>query len=321
VDLAQKYGLNRDTVTAVIERVKATMPPVDRAQILDQSLAILDAGLGVFIPMMLTGDKGAARIVDRYLGRRGAYLGLETPQKLELFQAQQQTRAETIDVRAELPRSWPASATAVSPMHDPVQDLTASIERLRAKGLIPPHDPAATRAQLREYLTRRGQAIAQDLDLDQATPDELAELGRLDVLGQMPGVDQDLAPTLAMVTDGWHQTLAKAQHERDHDLDQAHDHARLHETGVLLDQDHTRLQLLGHDRDAGHHQDPRPSPPGDHARAAEGSGAEPGLDGAGLVQRGVSNQKRPDRDGNYDEIKWYLENVQDPDDEHWRPTP
>jgi hypothetical protein len=102
VDLAQKYGLNRNKITEVIERVKADMPPVDRVQVFDQSLEILDQGLAVFIPMMLQGDKGAARIVDRYLGRRDALLGLENPQKLELYQAQNQVQHERVDVRQEL---------------------------------------------------------------------------------------------------------------------------------------------------------------------------------------------------------------------------
>jgi hypothetical protein len=100
VDLAQKYNLDRDTITAAIERAKQAMPPVDRAQVLDQSLAILNAGLAVFVPQMLDGDKAAGRLVDRLLSRRGAYLGLETPQKLELHAAMAQV--ERVDVRAEL---------------------------------------------------------------------------------------------------------------------------------------------------------------------------------------------------------------------------
>jgi hypothetical protein len=40
--------------------------------------------------------------VDRLLGRRGRFLGLETPQKLELFQTQQEIKLEAVDVRAEL---------------------------------------------------------------------------------------------------------------------------------------------------------------------------------------------------------------------------
>jgi hypothetical protein len=102
VDLATKYGLSRNTVTAVIDRVKAEMPPIDREQVFDQSLAILDGGLAVFVPMMLEGDKAAGRLVDRYLGRRAAFLGLENPQRLELYTAQNQVQHQPIDVRAEL---------------------------------------------------------------------------------------------------------------------------------------------------------------------------------------------------------------------------
>jgi hypothetical protein len=52
--------------------------------------------------MMLDGDKAAGRLVDRLLGRRNALLGLENPQKLELYTAQTQVQHETVDVRAEL---------------------------------------------------------------------------------------------------------------------------------------------------------------------------------------------------------------------------
>jgi hypothetical protein len=102
VDLADKYGVTRNTVSAILNRVKATMPPVDRVQVFDQSLELLDQGLAVFAPMMLDGDKAAGRLVDRLLGRRNALLGLENPQKLELYTAQTQVQHETVDVRAEL---------------------------------------------------------------------------------------------------------------------------------------------------------------------------------------------------------------------------
>jgi hypothetical protein len=42
VDLADKYGVTRNTVSAILDRVKATMPPVDRVQVFDQSLELLD---------------------------------------------------------------------------------------------------------------------------------------------------------------------------------------------------------------------------------------------------------------------------------------
>jgi hypothetical protein len=58
--------------------------------------------LEIYQPRAEAGDKGAARIVDRLLGRRGRFLGLETPQKLELFQTQQEIKLEAVDVRAEL---------------------------------------------------------------------------------------------------------------------------------------------------------------------------------------------------------------------------
>jgi hypothetical protein len=102
VDLADKYGIARNTVTAILDRVKDEMPDQDRAEIFDQSLEIIDGMLAVFVPLALDQDKGAARIVDRYLGRRNEMLGLDSPAKLELIQAADQVRHESIDVRAEL---------------------------------------------------------------------------------------------------------------------------------------------------------------------------------------------------------------------------
>lgn len=101
VDLAQKYGRDRDTITAMIARARAAMPPRERVDVFDQSLEILDQGLAVFAPMMLDGDKAAGRLVDRLLGRRNEMLGLDNPAKLELHQAQH-TPTAPVDVRAEL---------------------------------------------------------------------------------------------------------------------------------------------------------------------------------------------------------------------------
>jgi hypothetical protein len=102
VDLAKKYSRDRDTITAMIARARAAMPQRERVEVFDQSLEVLDQGLAVYVPMMLDGDKGAARIVDRYLGRRNEMLGLDSPAKLELYQAQHDTPPERVDVRAEL---------------------------------------------------------------------------------------------------------------------------------------------------------------------------------------------------------------------------
>jgi hypothetical protein len=100
VALAKKYGLDRGTVVAIIERVKATMPATDRAEVFDQSVEILDAGLAVFAPMMMDGDKAAGRLVDRLIGRRNEMLGLDSPAKLELYQNQHQP--QQVNIREEL---------------------------------------------------------------------------------------------------------------------------------------------------------------------------------------------------------------------------
>jgi hypothetical protein len=71
----------------------------------------------------------------------------------------------------------------------------------RMVGPIPDPDPVQVQGELHAFLIRRGQQVAQDLGMaiDLFTPEELAELGRLDVLGTMPDVPQDLALHLAML--------------------------------------------------------------------------------------------------------------------------
>jgi hypothetical protein len=56
----------------------------------------------VFEPLALAGHKGAARVVIQAQALEGRYLGLDSPAKLELYQAQGQVRNESIDIRAEL---------------------------------------------------------------------------------------------------------------------------------------------------------------------------------------------------------------------------
>jgi hypothetical protein len=71
----------------------------------------------------------------------------------------------------------------------------------RMVGPIPDPDPVQVQVQgeLHAYLIQRVQQVAQDLGMaiDLFTPEELAELGRLDLLGTMPDVPQDLALHLA----------------------------------------------------------------------------------------------------------------------------
>jgi hypothetical protein len=203
-------------------------------------------------------------------------------------------------------------------MLDPVQDLSQSLDRLQDRGLIRPPDPAQTQAKLQAYLTTRGRAIAQDLDLDQIEDADAIELGRLDCIAELPDLDQDLAPRLAMIADTWHQGLAQDQHEIDHDLGQAHDHGRLRETGVDLDQDHTRLQLMGLDPERGHN--PAPDP-GELPRPSRGDPPSERALGRGRGgSRSRSGWKDRVRNEGIDPITAYLEQDQD-DDHDWRPTP
>jgi hypothetical protein len=216
------------------------------------------------------------------------------------------------------------------PMLDPLQDLIQSLARVRDPAHVP--DQAQVHARLAQYLRERGRRVADGLDLGQVPDHELEELGRFDVLGQMPTVDQALAPHLAMFTDRRQPGMAQAQHELDHSINvgrRIHDHGRLRETGVDLDQDHTRLQLLGLDPTAGHDQDqangqaqdPRPRSVTTAPELSEHPRPGPESPRAGRVGVARSPEKpRDKRPKPDDEVKWYLENVQDPDDKEWRPT-
>jgi hypothetical protein len=101
VRLAEKYGMDRHTITAAIKRAKAEAPRDDRVEIFDQSTEILDNMLEVYVPLALDQDKAAGRLVDRLIGRRNEMLGLDSPAKLELHQAEHQP-PERVDVKAEL---------------------------------------------------------------------------------------------------------------------------------------------------------------------------------------------------------------------------
>jgi hypothetical protein len=90
------------------------------------------------------------------------------------------------------------------------------IKRLLAQDQVPTPDQAQVNAQLREYLTRRGRTVADGLDLGHVQDHHLAQLGRLDVLAQHPGLHPDLALHLEMIADqrdhgarAWHNPYAQ----------------------------------------------------------------------------------------------------------------
>jgi hypothetical protein len=100
VTIADKYSCDRHTVTAAIRRARAAMPEEDRAEIFDQSTQILAGLLAVYVPLALAEDKAAGRLVDRLIGRRNEMLGLDSPAKLELYQAEHPD--QQINIREEL---------------------------------------------------------------------------------------------------------------------------------------------------------------------------------------------------------------------------
>jgi hypothetical protein len=222
-------------------------------------------------------------------------------------------------------------------------ELAQALDRLKAQGRIPDqaHVPA-----LGHYLTERGRAVADGLDLGQVEDHELAELGRLDVLATTPDVDQDLAPRLTMVGDQYHQSLAQHQHTLDHELDQDHNHARLRETGVPPDQDHDRVQLLGLDPGHGTAPEALPQIAPERTPILEPRGLDLGRTGHGArgqwetqvrdedldrnEEKGrrsggrVDGRPRMPREGDPalppDPVRHYLETVPDEPDEDWSPT-
>lgn len=99
--IGKRLGITQQSVSEAVARARRLQPRPARVEIFDQSTEILDDGLAVFVPMMLDGDKAAGRLVDRLLGRRNGMLGLESPVKLELHQAEHEP-PEPVDVKAEL---------------------------------------------------------------------------------------------------------------------------------------------------------------------------------------------------------------------------
>jgi hypothetical protein len=119
----------------------------------------------------------------------------------------------------------------------------------------------------------RGARAVQDLGLDpnQIPSQALATLGQA-IADQTPPGPVDLEPNqnllqlLDQVADGWSASLAQGQHDVDHCLGQDHDHGRLREEGVNVDQDHDRVQLQARTH-TWHARCP-------HARAGTGTGSD-----------------------------------------------
>lgn len=90
-------------MSKAIARFQATVPAQDRLSFLLRALERMERLHAVFGPMAEQDqDKGAARVVIQAQALEGRYLGLDSPAKLELYQAQDQVKHEQVDVRAEL---------------------------------------------------------------------------------------------------------------------------------------------------------------------------------------------------------------------------
>jgi hypothetical protein len=196
-------------------------------------------------------------------------------------------------------------------MLDPITDLTQSIARARRARGLPPHviDPAQVKAQLDAYLLTRGQRVANGMDLGPVQDQDLRELGYLDAVARHPTLSPGLAATLEMVADRRHPQMAMDQHELDHQHRRVHDHERLRETEVELDQEHERIQLLGIDQTA---PDDVPLFRSKILEPERADGLDQGQGGS--APRSVG--KRPDKNP----MKRILAESRDEDDEEWSPA-
>jgi hypothetical protein len=173
----------------------------------------------------------------------------------------------------------------------------ANADHVKAMIRRTPESQARHNAQLQDYLLRRGQDLAAGMELGQPTDLELIELARLDAIAQHPDIAQDLAPVMAMLQD-------QNQHER-RVLAQAQ--------GWYLTANPARI-TGGPGTDPGSEpRDPdRPSSEssddGDHQRRGQ------------VDSHARGGPESLDRNGNFDEVAWYLRNVPDPDDEKWTPS-
>jgi hypothetical protein len=72
-------------------------------------------------------------------------------------------------------------------------------------------DPGQVQDELRAYLVERGRQVVRDLPgiVDQATPEELAVLGRADCIDQHPGLSPDLAQYLELVAHNLERSVSK----------------------------------------------------------------------------------------------------------------
>jgi predicted transcriptional regulator len=109
--IAEEYGISQPAVSQAVARARDAMPPLDRAAYLLQSVELLNLFIEIYAPDAISKDKGATRIVEKLLGRRGRYLGLETPQKVELA----------------------AAVAEVRDGHEPAEPLQVVIERILAR--------------------------------------------------------------------------------------------------------------------------------------------------------------------------------------------
>jgi hypothetical protein len=86
------------------------------------------------------------------------------------------------------------------PTHDELHEVVKGLDRMIGRDQAhQPIDQAHAHAQQRAHLIRRGRTVADGMGLGHVQDHSLAELGRLDIIGHAPTLDQDLAVALDQI--------------------------------------------------------------------------------------------------------------------------
>jgi hypothetical protein len=102
-EIGRRRGIDQSNVSRAISRFITSTPAPDRLAFINRAVERMERLHRVFEPMALDqADKGAARIVVQAQALEGKYLGLDSPAKLELYQAKDQVQSQPLDLRAEL---------------------------------------------------------------------------------------------------------------------------------------------------------------------------------------------------------------------------
>jgi hypothetical protein len=173
-------------------------------------------------------------------------------------------------------------------------------------GPTPAPDPAQVQRRVHAYLVQRGRDLARDpalaLDLDHASDEDLAELGRLDAIAQAPELPPDVATYWAMFEAEQDQAVDQYldQYHQRHEQHRHHGHGVNEPCPHELDQAQTA-----------------PEPGTTEAPEIERFGAAPAAGDGQVGSRARGDWKDRVRKEGLDPVTEYLKNVPDEPDEKW----